>query len=151
MFAITTSLAIPAELPKSGGGGANALPFATEVFPAMLATIAKDPKAQPSIFVPTSYWVARATKTPEKAKTVGYAKDKLRAAFRTFKDADKEGRASLDLVVVGRTGKEGIDGITEPGSTVWLRRLVAETPKAETPKADEPQQPEAPAKDGKKK
>lgn len=123
---------------------ANALPF-----PAMFSAveeIVKTTGRKAPWFIPARFWKERAKATTE--ITGSYQKDKLRGQFNKWKDEEGQAakREGFTLLLVARTGKEGIPGIGEEGVSMWLD--YAEPKKAET-KAPAPEAPaeEKPAKE----
>lgn len=80
---------------------------------------------QPHQFIAHRYWVE--ARNVEAAKATGsYAKQKLREQFKNWGDAEgKETHSKLNLVIIDRTGSEGIKGIEEPGISIWLQKKTA--------------------------
>lgn len=76
---------------------------------------------QPHLFVPTRFWVEARGADAEKV-TERYQKDKLKGqydAWRKSEEAPKDAER-LKLTLIYRTGQEEIEGIAEPGISLWL-------------------------------
>lgn len=114
------SVAIPVTLPATPR--TNELPFKN--WYAKFAQDALDDKS-PHLFVPHAYWVEERGIAEDRV-TDGYAKGKLRDHFNKWQQGgDPKGADKLELVILGRSGKEGIKGIDEPGLSAWMRRRSA--------------------------
>lgn len=113
------SITVPANIPSAPR--ANELPF--KAWYAKFAQEALDGK-QPHLFVPHAYWTD-AREVPAEKVTDGYSKTKLRDQFNGFKKVTEiKGVDALNIITLGRTGKEGITGIEEPGISLWLTKAT---------------------------
>ncbi len=75
----------------------------------------------PHYFIPAAYWIYERGSLADKC-TGGYQKNKLRGQFNDWVAAKGAPvtRSNLALIAVERSGKEGINGIGEPGVSIWL-------------------------------
>lgn len=152
-FTPTFSLPVPENVPARAKQS-NALPFPD------LFTSVEDKAANneaPHFFIPTAFWHSRPSIKAENV-TEGWMKAKLRDAFNKWRDetattppqkdakgnivvpAVNEKRGRFMLIALARTGKEGIEGIEEPGISIWLALTPKDkeaylTAKAEAEKA----------------
>lgn len=124
-FTISTSIQPPENLSTERAGG---LPFKSEIFtPAFPLAIAGQ---KPHAFVPVAFlqvrsddWSERNGK-PKKVLTAGDVRAKLNDQFKGWQEAD-DARKQVKLTMVNRSGKEGIEGIDEPGVSVWMEKTTA--------------------------
>lgn len=116
--AITTSVPVPADA-KSRAPAANAHPFPEVYFSPKLSEALEG--KQPHLFVPVAYWTDARDVAAEKV-TVAFQKDKLRALFNVWVKKDEATRSKVALITMARTGKEGIEGINEPGISMWMTK-----------------------------
>lgn len=115
-FDFTPSFSVPLPKPEEiKATRANELPFKAQ-FTEVEERAQKG--EQPHYFIPTRYWTAARGVPAEKA-TFSYAKEKIRNQFAAWRKAEGS-RAKLELISIERTGKEGIEGIKEPGLSYWL-------------------------------
>lgn len=96
--------------------------------PALHTIMTDDNAAECFAFFPVAYfqmksdeWAAQAPGTRKaKALTTSDARQKVNDTFKKFQE--KNSKASLlEIVMVNATGKEGIEGIDEPGIRTWVR------------------------------
>lgn len=114
-FEASFSTPIPETLGRSPRS--NELPFR-----GLFDRYEADAKAgkQPHVFIPHAYWVMEREVEADKV-TDSYVKTKLRDQFNTWRKLAKD-REAITLVTLGRTGKEGVEGIKEPGVSFWLTK-----------------------------
>lgn len=117
-FTMSTSVPIPDVITSSRS---TELPFKAEFFtPGFPLALSGQ---QPHMFVPHAYWIEERKADAEKVDST-YARGKLNDQFKKWRDAD-EGRKAVKLLLVNRTGKEGIEGISEAGISCWLQKVSA--------------------------
>ena len=115
-FALEEGVSIPADRPRRPS--AIELPF-KDFFGHM--------EPGTCFFVPSAFWTAPVAEggrgaKPEVAARSGYAREKLRGAFKLWRERDPQGRADLELVIVARAAGEEDGRFTEPGLSVFMRR-----------------------------
>jgi hypothetical protein len=116
-FEPTFSLPIPEVVPQR----ASELPFKD-----YFSKVEKDAKEgkEPHLFLPHAFWTAPKEQggrgVPKMNPSAdAYAKSKVRDQFNAWKKQDSA-RAKLTLVLIARSGSEGIEGITEAGISFWV-------------------------------
>lgn len=119
-FTPTYSVSIPENMPTQQR--ASELPF-RDYFNGIEGA-AKEGK-QPHLFLPHTFWTTPKDKGGRGVEAMkptpdGYAKQKVREQFNKWKEQPGTERDKLTLVLLGRSGSEGIDGITEPGISIWV-------------------------------
>lgn len=120
----TVGVPIPEEATKRGSQPGNKLPF-EDIFSAMAPVADTAGPEGVHQFLPNSFWTGeRGLPAATIAKT-GWVKGKVRDQFNAWKKKDEEARGKYAFFAVLRTGKEGIDGITEPGLSYWVKLAAA--------------------------
>lgn len=122
-FAPKLGLTIPED---AGSSAPRPNVLVDDFFTPALAHIMADEKVEPYEFFPVAYFQqgsdAYATKNGKSSKKLGIsdARQKISDAFKKWQKA-KATASIAELIMVNRTGKEGLEGITEPGVMAFLR------------------------------